>query len=121
MTHKFKKDDIITLTDNPEDKAIQDGNKGFYKIIEVTSDSYGIYSLLRQTPIGEKNLEVLLAHATKDYKNLVNNLGSIKVDKKYPVHLGKHSSVKEWIETSYRLATEKELEDIKVLRVLYAK
>jgi len=94
---KFKKDDIITLINNPNDKAIQQGIQGFYKIIEVTSSSYGVYSLFNKYYHTHKDMENMINNAHQDYKNIVESLGIEETNKQYPVHPGRHSTVKELI------------------------
>lgn len=118
--HKFKLNDIITLIDNPLDEAVQSGDKGYYQIIEVTTDSYGILSLKRNYKLSAEEMWEKQKHAMLDYGMLAKKYEPSELLEKYPVHPGIHCTPKDMFESAYRLVTKEELANLKVSRVLYS-
>lgn len=105
----FKKGDCITLKDNPNDTAIKEKRQGYYIIEEVYEDGYSLYSFQKKHTLSYKNLKDSISKFVKDYEQLKSE--GLEVN--YPSHPGQYNSVRDLIDSSYRLMTETE-------RTLYA-
>lgn len=116
---KFKIGDIITLIDDSRDLSIQQGIKGYYQIIGVTSDSYGIRSLKKNYTMSAEEMSEKIEMYKIDYYQLLKIMGKSKVEDLYPCHIGQYDNAKEFFEESYRLANKQELHKIRTLRVLH--